>query len=148
MTHIQRFIYLHTHTHIYIYIYSHPQTDCFVQSEHFSVASHVGRSKPGSKSFQLYVRLCLRPLGQQAYRIWLREFLRYYVITAAAICLHFYTLSAARGLNSFEELCIMRAADENSFTRVLNPHWGGLYIYIYIYICVCVCVYSKWSWRP
>ena len=30
----------HTHTHIYIYIYifSHPQTDCFVLSELFSVA--------------------------------------------------------------------------------------------------------------
>ena len=34
--------------------------------------------------------------------------------------------------NSFEELCIMWAAAENSFTRVLNPH-GGTYIYIYIY---------------
>ena len=34
---------------IYIYIYSHPQTDCFVLSELFSVARHAGRSKPGSK---------------------------------------------------------------------------------------------------
>ena len=48
-----------------IYIYSHPQTDCFVQSELFRVAKHVGRSKPGSKPIQLYVRLSLRPLGQQ-----------------------------------------------------------------------------------
>ena len=30
----------------------------------------------------------------------------------------FYTLSATRELNSFEELCIMRAAAENSFTRM------------------------------
>ena len=68
----------------------HPQTDCFVLSELFSVARHVGRSKPGSKPIQLYVRLSLRPLGQQAYHIWLREFLRYYVVTAAAICLLFF----------------------------------------------------------
>ena len=48
-----------------IYI-CHPQTDCFVLSELFSVARHAGRLKPGSKPVQLYVRLSLRPLGQQA----------------------------------------------------------------------------------
>ena len=46
--------------YIYIYIYSHPQTDCFVLSELFSVARHAGSSKPGSKPVQLYVRLCFR----------------------------------------------------------------------------------------
>ena len=94
--------------------------------------------KPGSKPIQLYVRLSLRPLGQQAY-LWVREFLRYYVVTAAAVWLHFYTLSATRVLNSFEELCIMWAAADNSFTRVLNPHGGPYilsYIYIYIYIYI------------
>ena len=50
----------------YIYIYSHPQTDCFVPSELFSVARHTGRSKPGSKPVQLYVRLWFRPLVHQA----------------------------------------------------------------------------------
>ena len=39
-----------------IYIYSHPETDCFVLSELFSVARHGGRSEPGSKPVQLYVR--------------------------------------------------------------------------------------------
>ena len=38
----------------YIYIYCHPQTDCFVLSELFSVARPAGRSKPGSKPVQLY----------------------------------------------------------------------------------------------
>ncbi len=52
--------------YIYIYIYSHPQTDCFVLSELFSVARHAGRSKSGSKPVQLYIRLSLRPLGHQA----------------------------------------------------------------------------------
>ena len=51
---------------VYIYIYSHPQTDCFVLSELFSVVRHAGRSKPESKPIQFYVRLSLRPLGQQA----------------------------------------------------------------------------------
>ena len=32
--------------YIYIYIYCHPQTDCFVLSELFSVARPAGRSKP------------------------------------------------------------------------------------------------------
>ena len=53
-------------TCIYIYIYCHPQTDCFVLSELFSVARHAGRSKPKSKPVQLYVRLSFRPLGHQA----------------------------------------------------------------------------------
>ena len=38
----------------------------------------------------------------------------------------FYTLPDTRVLNSFEELCIMRAAAVNSFARMLNPH-GGVY---------------------
>ena len=55
--------------YIYIYIYSHPQRDCFILSELFSVARHVGRLEPGSKPIQLDVRLSLRPLGQQVYHI-------------------------------------------------------------------------------
>ena len=98
------FIFSYIYIYIYIYIYSHPQTDCFVRSELFSVARHVGCSKPGSKPIQLYVRQSLRPLGQQAHHVWLREFLKYYVVPAATVCLHFYTLSATRELNSFEEL--------------------------------------------
>ena len=59
-------ILLRVNTRIYIYIYCHPQTDCFVLSELFSVARHAGRSKPGSKPVQLYVRLSFRPVGHQA----------------------------------------------------------------------------------
>ena len=50
----------------YTYIYCHPQTDCFVLSELFSVARHAGRSKPGSKPVQHYVRLSFRPVGHQS----------------------------------------------------------------------------------
>ena len=49
-----------TNSIINIYIYSHPQTDCFVLSELFSVARHAGRSKPESKPVQLYDRVRVR----------------------------------------------------------------------------------------
>ena len=51
----------------HVYILS--STDYFVLSEHFSVAKHVGHSKPGSKPIQLYARLILRLLGQQPYHV-------------------------------------------------------------------------------
>ena len=59
-------LYIYIYIYVYIYIYCHPPTECFVLSELFSVARHVGRLKPGSKPIQLYVRLSFRPLGQQA----------------------------------------------------------------------------------
>ena len=40
-------------------IYCHPKTDCFIVSQLFSVARHVGCLKLGLKPFQLYVRLSL-----------------------------------------------------------------------------------------
>ena len=79
--------------YIYIYIYCHPQTDCFVLSELFSVARHVGHSKPRSKPIQLYVRLSLRLLGQQAYHIWLRELLRYLFSNSSSHYIYSYTHS-------------------------------------------------------
>ena len=57
---------MNIYIYIYIYTYCHPQTDCFVLSELFSVTRDAERSKPGSKSVQLYVRLSSRPLGHQA----------------------------------------------------------------------------------
>ena len=55
------YIYIYTYIYIYIYIYKHPQTDCFVVLQLFSVARHVGRLKLGSISAQLYVRLTAQP---------------------------------------------------------------------------------------
>ena len=55
--------------YIYIYIYCHPQIDCFVVSQLFRVTRHVGRLMLESKPAQLYVRLSIRPLGQQAYHV-------------------------------------------------------------------------------
>ena len=54
----------------YIYIYSHPQTDCLVVSQFFSVAWHEWCLKLGSKPAQLYVRLsCFRLFNILPYRI-------------------------------------------------------------------------------
>ena len=69
-----------------VLIYCHPHTDCFVVSQLFSVARHVGRLKLGSKSAQLYVKLNIRPLGQQAYHV-SKGIIRYSVATF--FCLHF-----------------------------------------------------------
>ena len=52
-----------------LYIYCHPQTDCFVVSQLFSVARHVEPWKLGSKPAQLYVRLSIIPLSQQAHHV-------------------------------------------------------------------------------
>ena len=52
-----------------MYIYSHPQTDCFVVSQLFSVARRVGHLKMESKLAQLYVRLSIKPLDQQAHHV-------------------------------------------------------------------------------
>ena len=62
-------IYIYIYIYIYLYIYCHPQTSCFVVSQLFSVARHVEGLKPGSKPAQLYVRLSIGPLGQQAYHV-------------------------------------------------------------------------------
>ena len=80
------------------------------------MARHVARLKLGSKPAQLYVR----PLGQQAYRF-SRGIIRHKVVAEAAA----FVLPDTRGLNSFEELCIMPAASVNSFVRLLNPHRGA-----------------------
>ena len=45
----------------------------------------------------------------------------YKVLSCSVHLFTFYTLPDTRVLNSFEELCIMRAAAKNSFARVLTP---------------------------
>ena len=104
-----------------MYIHCHPQTDCFVVSQLFSVDRHAGRFKQGSKPSQLNVRLSILPLSQQMTYISLGV-LTHYVLAFA--CFHF-ALPDTRVLNSLEELCIMWMAAVNSFTRVLNPLEGS-----------------------
>ena len=101
----------------YIYIYCHPQIDCFVVSQLFNVARHVGCFKLGLKPAQLYVRLSIIPLSQQSTYVSI-GIISHNVVDFAG--LHF-PLSVTRVLNSFKELCITRVAAVNSFARVVNP---------------------------
>ena len=111
-------------------VYCHPQTNCFVLSELFSVARHVGRSKPGSKPIQLYVRLNLRQLGQQAYHVWLRELFRYLCSNSSSRLFPFLYPLGYQSAQFCQRALYYAKAVENSFTRVLNPH-GGAYIVIH-----------------
>ena len=43
----------HTHTHIYIYIYCHPQTDCFVLSELFTLDARSRDRNPSNFTLDL-----------------------------------------------------------------------------------------------
>ena len=120
--------------YIYIYIYSHPQTDCFVLSELFSVVRHAGRSKPESKPVQLYDRLRLQTTRPQADYVGNGIF-RYFIFSKQQqqpLFTFFHTLPATRELNSFEELCI--------YIYMYNKFLATLKEYMYIYMCVCVCV--------
>ena len=67
-------------------IYCHPQTDCFVISQLFSVARHVGCFKLGSKPAQLYVRLSIISLSQQMNYV-NSVIIKHYVVDF--VCLHF-----------------------------------------------------------
>ena len=68
-------------------VYCHPQSDCFVVSQLFMVAKHVGVLKLGSKPTQLYVRLSIIPLSQQTNRF-SSVIIRHYVV--AFVCLTGY----------------------------------------------------------
>ena len=115
-----------------IYIYSHPQTDCFVLSELFSVARHAGRSKPESKPVQLYDR----PHGHKRTTL-AKGIFRYLIFSKQQqqpLFTFFHTLPATRELNSFEEPCItltvadnrlviLRFGDGEVFPYLLWRHW-------------------------
>ena len=72
------------------HIYCPPQTDCFILSELFSVARHAGRSKPGSKPVQLYVRLSFRPFGQYLSSLYLAHILAifFYSLSVSFLSIH------------------------------------------------------------
>ena len=110
--------------YIYIYIYSHPHTDCFVVSQLFSVARHVGSFKLRLKPTKPYVRLSIIPLNHQSTYV-SSGIIRHYEV--AFVCLHF-ALPDTGVLNSYEKLCITRVAAVNSFARVFKSRESGAYI--------------------
>ena len=56
---------VYIYIYIYIFIDFHPQTDCYVVSQLFSVARYAGHFKLGSKPTHLNIRLSILPLSQQ-----------------------------------------------------------------------------------
>ena len=110
----------------YVYfpnIYSDPQTNRFVVSQLFSVATQIGHFKLGLKPGKLYVRLSIITLSHQSTYV-SSGIIRHYVLAFA--CLHF-ALPDTIVVNSYKELCITLVAAVNSFARVLNyklADWG------------------------
>ena len=99
------YIYFVRNIYIYIYIVIHRQTVSFYQNSSVWLDTQDAQSLDRNQS-KFTVRLSLRPLSQQAYHVWLRGLLRYLCINSSSLLfLHFYTLSATRVLNYFEELC-------------------------------------------
>ena len=123
---------IYMYIYIYIYIHCHPQTDCFILSELFSVARHVGHSKPGSKPIQLYIRQSLRLLSQQVYHIWLKELLRYLCSNSSS---RLFTFLYPIGYQSaqFFQRALHYASGGQKFLHQSAQH---IYIYIYIYIYI------------
>ena len=118
--------------YIYIYICCYTQTDCFVLSELFSVARHEGRSKSGSKPIQLYVRLSLRPLGQQADYVGKGNFLRYSCSNSSSVRLFtFFYPVGYQSAQFFRRALHYASGSRQFFARVLTPIGERS-------VCVCV----------
>ena len=72
--------------YIYICMYCHPQTDCFIISQLFSVVRYVGCFKLGLRPTQLYIRLSIIPLSHQSVYV-NSGVIRHYIVSFT--CLHF-----------------------------------------------------------
>ena len=140
-------IYLHSniYIYIYIYIYCHPQTDCSVVSQLFGMAIHAGHLQMGSKPSQIYVRLCIIPLSQQANHV-SSEIIRHYILEF--FCLHF-SLTGYQSAQ-FIRRALHYASGSRKFLRQSAQHPRGRvyiyiptckYIYIYIYIEIYIYIY-------
>ena len=112
------------------HIYCHLQTHCFVVSQLFSVSRHVGRLKLGSKPTQLYVRLSIRSLGQQAYHVG-KGIIRYFVATAAAAFVYILFPTGYQSAQ-FVWRALHYASGSWKFPhQSAQPPWGSVYIVIH-----------------
>ena len=100
---------------------SHPQTDCFVVSQLFSVDRHA-RFSLGSKPSWFIHQPKILPHSHEKTCV---RIVNAYV--SLLFCFYVYPLNGYQELNSFEGPCLMWVANVSSFARELN---------IYIYICV------------
>ena len=134
-----------THTQN-LYIVIHGLT-CFVISQLFSVARHVGGLKLGSKRAHLYVRFSILPLSQQT-NYTSSGIIRHYVVVF--VCLHFCLTryqsaqralfyASAQHIYQFVYLSIPFFHISLSISQALYifPYWSfsiNLYIYLFIYL--------------
>ena len=105
---------------ISIYIAIHLQT----VSKLFSVAKHIGRLKLESKPTQIYDRLSIIPLSQQANHV-PSGFIRHYIV--AFVCLYF----CLTGYQSaqFIRRALYFASGSRTFIRQSAQHpWESVYI--------------------
>ena len=111
--------------YIYIYIVIHRQTVSFYQNCSVWLDTQDARSRDRNP-FNFTLDCVFRPLGHQADHVgyWNFKVFLFLETAAAFVYIFFYTLSATRVLNSFEEFCITLAAAGNSFAREVNPHGG------------------------
>ena len=109
--------------YIYIYIYSHPQEDYFVVSHLYSVARHVWCLKQESKPAQLYLRLSIIPLSQQANHV-RSGIIRHYVV--AFMCLHF-CLTRYESANFIWRALYYSSGSRQFLRQSVQPPWGSAY---------------------
>ena len=123
-------IIIHIYIYIYIYIVIHRQTVLFYQNS--SVWLDTQDAQSWDRNSSKFTLDWVSDLSATKRTTLAKGILRYFILATAAafVYIFFYTLSATRVLNSFEELCITLAAADNSFARELNPH-GGAYIVIH-----------------
>ena len=102
--------------------------DCYVISQIFSVARYSGHLKLGLKPAQIYVRLSITPLSQQAKHVSL-GIIRHYVL--AFVCLHFCLIGCQSA--QFIRRALHYASGSRKFLRQsAQPPWGSVYIVIHI----------------
>ena len=100
----------------YVHVYCHPQTDCFIVSQLFSMARHVGRLKLGLKPTQIYVRLSIIPLSQRANHVSL-GIIRHYLV--AFVCLHF-CLTGYQSAKFIPSCVCVILPDKRNFSHLLH----------------------------
>ena len=109
--------------YIYIYIYSLLQTDCFVVSQFFGVASQVGRLKLGSKPTQLFVRFSIIPLSQQMNHV-SSGIIRHFVATF--VCLHF-CLTGYQSAQFVRRALHYASGSRKILRQSAQPPWVSVY---------------------
>ena len=126
-----------SYIYIYIYIYCHLQTDWFVVSQVFSVARHVGRLKLGSEPAKLYVRLSIKPLGQQAYHVGLGNCKVLCSNSSSSSSVRMFTFLTGYQNAQFGRRALHYTSGSRTFLRQrAQPPRGSVRIYIYIYIYI------------